>query len=120
MASKEDQAVKNLSVENAQLEDEGGDQAAVQNGEEARNPGVGEGQKPGGNARLGWVRRLVPTFRWAISNKRGDHNEVGNNVEKIAMQTMEIKRKTRELQLRHDTHFQTPEPDTHYDFCLIP
>ncbi|KAM8753478.1 protein BEX4 [Rhynchonycteris naso] len=112
MASKEDRAVKYLSVENAQQEDEGGDQAAVQNGEEA--------QKPGGNARLGWVRRLVPTFRWATSNKRGDHNEVRNNVEKIAMQPMEIKRKTRELQLRQDTQFQTPEPDNHYDFCLIP
>ncbi|XP_054572901.1 protein BEX4 [Eptesicus fuscus] len=120
MASKEEQVVKNLNMENAQQENEGGYQAPVQNEEESRNLGGGEAQKPGGNVRLGWVKRLVPNFRRSISNKCVDHNEVGDNVEKIAMQLMEIRRKTREQQMRHVIRFQTPEPDNHYDFCLIP
>ena len=119
MASKQEQAVKNLDVENAQQENIGY-QAPMHTGEKPRHLAGGKAQKPGGNVRLGWVRRLVPNFRWAISNKHVDHNEVGDNVEKIAMQRMEIRRKTREQQMRHDRRFQTPEPDNHYDFCLIP
>ncbi|XP_036893289.1 protein BEX4 isoform X1 [Sturnira hondurensis] len=89
-------------------------------GLESHRQGRGKSQKPGGNVRLGWVRRLVPNFRWAISNKHVDHNEVGDNIEKISMKRIEIRRKTREQQMRHDRRFQTPEPDNHYDFCLIP
>ncbi|XP_036161943.1 protein BEX4 [Myotis myotis] len=120
MASKKELAVKNLIMEKAHQENEGADQALLQNEEESRNLGGGEAQKPGGNVRLGWVKRLVPNFRRAISNKRVDHNEVGDNVEKIAMHRVEIRRKTREQQMRHVIRFQTPEPDNHYDFCLIP
>ncbi|XP_006917960.1 protein BEX4 [Pteropus alecto] len=120
MASKEEQAVKSLNVENAQQENEGGDQAPMQNGEEPRHLGRGEGQKPGRNVRLGWVRRLVPNFRWAIPNRHVDHNEVEDDVEKTVVQRMEIRRRTREQQMRHHMRFQTPEPDNHYDFCLIP
>ncbi|XP_020935602.1 protein BEX4 [Phacochoerus africanus] len=121
MASKEEQqAVKNLSMENAQQENEGGDQAPLQNGEESRDLGKGGAQKPGGNGRLGRVRRLVPNFRWAITNKHVDRNEVGDDVEKYVGQMMEVRRRTREQQMRHHVRYQTPEPDNHYDFCLIP
>ncbi|XP_039708418.1 protein BEX4 [Pteropus medius] len=120
MASKEEQAVKSLNMENAQQENEGGDQAPMQNGEEPRHLGRGEGQKPGRSVRLGWVRRLVPNFRWAIPNRHVDHNEVEDDVEKTVVQRMEIRRRTREQQMRHHMRFQTPEPDNHYDFCLIP
>ncbi|XP_016051212.1 PREDICTED: protein BEX4 [Miniopterus natalensis] len=120
MASKEEPTLKILNMENAQQENEGGDQALVQNEEKPHNLGGGEAQKPVGNVRLGWVKRLVPNFRRGISNKRVDHSEVGDNIEKIAMQRMEIRRKTREQQMRHVMRFQTPEPDNHYDFCLIP
>ena len=120
MASKEEQAVKNLSMENAPQENEGEEQAPLQNGEESRDLGGGEGQKPGGNVRLGRVRRLVPSFRWAIPNKHVEHNEVRDNVGKSVGQMVEIKRKTRKQQMKHHVRFQTPEPDNHYDFCLIP
>ncbi|XP_058392384.1 protein BEX4 [Diceros bicornis minor] len=120
MASKEEAAVKNLNVANAEQENEGEDPAPVQNGEESCHLKKGEGRKPGGNVRLGRVRRLVPNFRWAIPNRQPDHNEVGDDVEKFIGQMMEIRRKTREQQLRHHMPFQTPEPDNHYDFCLIP
>lgn len=120
MASKEEQAVKNLNMENIQQENEGVDQAPVQNEEEPRQLGRDEVQKPGGNVRLGWVRRLVPNFRWAIPNRHVDHNEMGDDVEKVLVQRMKNKRKTREQQMRHHVRFQTPEPDNHYDFCLIP
>ncbi|XP_006086994.1 protein BEX4-like [Myotis lucifugus] len=119
MESKEERAVKNLNMENAQHENEGGDQVPVQNEEESRTLGGGKAQKPGRNVRLGRVKRLVPSFRGAISNKCVDHNAVGDSVEKIAKQQMDIRRKTREQQMRHVICFQTPEPDNHYDFCFI-
>ncbi|XP_036307821.1 protein BEX4-like [Pipistrellus kuhlii] len=120
MASGEEQVAKNLNVEDAQQENEGGDQAPVQNEEKSCHLGGGEAQKPRGNVRLGWVKRLVPNFRGAISKEHVDHIEVRDNREKMAVQRMEIRRKTREQQMRHVTRFQIPEPDNHYDFCLIP
>ncbi|KAI5943968.1 protein BEX4 isoform X2 [Manis javanica] len=120
MASKEEQAFKNLNVENDQQENEGGNQAPVQNGKESRQFGVEKSQKPGGNIKLGRVRRLFPNFRWVIPNRQVNHNEVGEDAKKFIGQIMEIKRKTREHQMRHYMRFQTPEPDNHYDFCLIP
>ncbi|XP_026345284.1 protein BEX4 [Ursus maritimus] len=120
MASKQKQAVKNINVEDAQQENEGEEQGPVKNEEESRNLRGGEGQKHGKNVRLGRMRRLVPNFRWAIPNKHVDHNEVGDDEEKFVGQMMEVRRKTKEQQMRHHKRFQTPEPDNHYDFCLIP
>ncbi|XP_029078472.1 protein BEX4-like [Monodon monoceros] len=119
MASKEEQAVKNLNMENTLQEREGGDQAPLQNGEELRDLGGGRGQKPGGNVRLGRIRRLVPNFRWAIPSRHIDHNEVGDDAEKHVGQMMEIRRKTKKQQMRPHLRYQTPEPDNHYEFCLI-
>ncbi|XP_058921201.1 protein BEX4-like [Kogia breviceps] len=121
MASKEEQAVKNLNMDNTQQEKEGGDQAPLQNGEESRDLGMGRGQKPGGSVRLGRVRRIgspVPNFRWAIPSRHIDHNEVGDDVEKHVGKMMEIRRKTKKQQMRHHVCYQTPEPDNHYEFCL--
>ncbi|XP_036153184.1 protein BEX4-like [Myotis myotis] len=119
MESKEEQAVKNLNMENAQHENEGGDQVLVQNEEEPRTLGGGKAQKPGRNVRLGRVKQLLPNFQGAISNKCVDHNAVGDSVEKITKQQMDIRRKTREQQMRRVICFQTPNPDNHYDFCFI-
>ncbi|KAM9669371.1 protein BEX4 isoform 1-T1 [Dama dama] len=120
MASKEERAIESFNMEDAQQENEEGDQAPLKTGEESRDLGGGKVQKSGGNIRLGWVRRLVPNFRWAIPNRHIDHNEVGDNVEKHVGQMMEIKRKTKKQQMRHHVPYQTPEPDNHYEFCLIP
>lgn len=120
MESKEELAANNLNGKNAQQENDGGEQAPMPNEEESRHLGGGEGQKPGGNIRRGRVRRLVPNFRWAIPNRHIEHNEARDDVERFVGQMMEIKRKTREQQMRHYMRFQTPEPDNHYDFCLIP
>ncbi|XP_040120939.1 protein BEX4 isoform X1 [Oryx dammah] len=120
MASKEERAIESFNMVDAQQENEGGDQAPLKTGEESRDLGGGQVQKSGGNIRLGWVRRLVPNFRWVIPNRRIDHNEVGNNVEKHVGQMVEIKRKTKKQQMRHHVPYQTPEPDNHYEFCLIP
>ncbi|CAD7684838.1 unnamed protein product [Nyctereutes procyonoides] len=105
MASKEKQVVKNVNMENDQQENE--EQGS-------------EGPKNGRNVKLGQMRGLVPNFQWAIPNKHIDHNEMGDDVEKFIGQMMEIRRKTKEQQMRHHKRFQTPEPDNHYDFCLIP
>ncbi|XP_069922540.1 protein BEX4 isoform X1 [Oryctolagus cuniculus] len=120
MESKEEQAVKNLSAETVDQENEGEEQTPVQNEDEALHLGGSEGQKPEGSVRRGRVRRLVPNFRWAIPNRNIDHSDVGDDVERFVGQMMEIKRKTREQQIKHYIRFQTPEPDNHYDFCLIP
>lgn len=120
MASKEERAIESFNMEDAQQENERGDQASLKTGEESRDLGGGKVQKSGGNIRLGWVRRLVPNFRWAIPNRRIDHNEVGNNVEKQMGQIIEIKGKTKKQQMRHHVPYQTPEPDNHCEFCLIP
>ncbi|ELV13021.1 protein BEX4 [Tupaia chinensis] len=120
MESKEEQAVKNLNVDNARQKNEGEEQASMQNEEESGRLGGDKGQKSGGNVKRGRVRRLVPNFRWAMPNRHTDHNEVGDDVERFVGQEMEIKRKTRDQQLRQYMRFQTPEPDNHYDFCLIP
>ncbi|KAM9577058.1 protein BEX4-like isoform 1-T2 [Trichechus inunguis] len=120
MKSKEKQARKNLNVENNLQENEGGEQAPVKNGEEARPLGGGEGREPGGNVKRGRVWRLAPDFRWGIPNRHTDHSEVGDDVERFTEQMMEIRRKIREQQVRHYMCPQIPEPDNHDDFCLIP
>ncbi|XP_053435191.1 protein BEX4 [Nycticebus coucang] len=119
MESKMEQ-VKNLIMEKGKQENEGGEQAPVQNEEESRHLGGGEGRKPVAIVRRGRVWRLVPNFRWGMPNKHVDHNEAGDNAEKSVGQMMEIKRKSKEQQVRNYMRFQTPEPDNHYDFCLIP
>lgn len=119
MASKEKAMMKNLSKENenANPEKEEGKESLVPNGEESRPSGGGDGQKSGG--KLGRVRRFVPSFRWALPNRQNVQNDA-DDAEKFAGKMMEVKRKTKEQQLKHYTRFQTPEPDNHYDFCLIP
>ncbi|XP_007537242.1 protein BEX4 [Erinaceus europaeus] len=119
MMSKEKQALKNLKVEeNDQEQNEGVEQAAAPNGEESRHlGGKGEGQKP---AKRGLVKRFVPSFRWIIPSKHTDRSEVKDDAERFVGQMMEVRRKTKEQQVRHYKRFQTPEPDNHYDFCLIP
>ncbi|XP_008830466.1 protein BEX4 [Nannospalax galili] len=118
MSSKEEQAVKDLNVENDEKEKEGG-KSSKQN-EESHHLGGTESKKPGGNVRRGRVRRLVPNFRWAIPNRHVDHNEVEDDVGRFVGQVMEVKKKTREQQMMPYMRFRTPEPDNHYDFCLIP
>ncbi|XP_004614507.1 protein BEX4 [Sorex araneus] len=120
MTSKEKKMMKNLSKENenANPEKEEGKESPAPNGEESRPLGGGEVQKSGG--KLGRVRRFVPSFRWALPSRQNDQNEAGDDVDKFAGKMMEVKRKSKEQQLKHYTRFQTPEPDNHYDFCLIP
>ncbi|XP_048192939.1 protein BEX4 [Perognathus longimembris pacificus] len=121
MASKEIQVVKNLNVESAEQENDGREQASMKNEEESSNLGGGEAQKPEGNVKRGRVRRFVPNFRWAMSNKHVDRNELGGkDVERCVGQMVEVKKKAKERQVRNYMRFQTPEPDNHYDFCLIP
>lgn len=79
--------------------------------------GGGEDQKSG--EKLGHARGFIPSFRWALPNRQNVQNEAGD-VKKFAGKMMEVKRKTTEQQLKYYTRFQTPEPDNHYDFSLIP
>ena len=121
MASKEQQVLKDLAVQNDE-KDHAGRKASKQREEEEELQLLEEvkNKKPGKNVKMGLVRRLMPNFRWAIPNRRVEHNEGGEDAGKFVGQVMEIKRKPREQQMRPYGRFQTPEPDNHYDFCLIP
>ncbi|XP_050997595.1 protein BEX4 [Acomys russatus] len=118
MASKKQQVKKDLAVENK--EKENGGKASKQNEEESHHLEEAEKKKPGANVRRGRVRRFVPNFRWVKPNRHVDQNEGAEDVGRFVGQVMEIKRKTREQQVRPHMRFQTPEPDNHYEFCLIP
>ncbi|XP_005076784.1 protein BEX4 [Mesocricetus auratus] len=118
MASKEQQVMKNVAVKNDEKDE--ARKASQQSEEESHSLDKVENKKPGGNVRRGRVRRLVPNFLWAIPNRHVNHNEAGEGVGKFVGQVMESKRKTKEQQMRPYGRLQTPEPDNHYDFCLIP
>ncbi|XP_004590208.1 protein BEX4 [Ochotona princeps] len=119
MESKAEYAAKNLNVENAEEGNEGRENAPVQYVDESLHLGGSEGQNSGGSVRWRRVRRLAPIIRWAIPNRHVAHHEFGDDVERLVEQMMEIKKKSRQLQV-NNLRFQTPEPDNHYDFCLIP
>ncbi|KAM9180916.1 protein BEX3 isoform 1-T2 [Trichechus inunguis] len=111
----------NMHQENEEME-----QAPIQNGEEARPLGRGEGHQPAGNNRRGQARRLAPNFRWAIPNRQfndrmgGD----GDDMEMFMEEMREIRRKLRELQLRNCLRILMGELSNHHDhhdeFCLMP
>lgn len=98
----------------------------MQNGEEDRPLGGGEGHQPAGNNRRGQARRLAPNFRWAIPNRQvndgmgGD----GDDMEMFMEEMREIRRKLRELQLRNCLRILMEELSNHHDhhdeFCLMP
>ncbi|OBS58160.1 hypothetical protein A6R68_10706 [Neotoma lepida] len=79
MASKEQEVIKDLAVQNEEKKNKRG-KASKKSEEESYHLEEAENKKPGGNVRRGRVRRLVPNFRWAIPNRHGDHNEGGENV----------------------------------------
>ncbi|EDL85812.1 rCG20026 [Rattus norvegicus] len=118
MASKVKQVILDLTVEKDKKNKKGG-KASKQSEEESHHLEEVENKKPGGNVRRK-VRRLVPNFLWAIPNRHVDHSEGGEEVGRFVGQVMEAKRKSKEQQMRPYTRFRTPEPDNHYDFCLIP
>lgn len=118
MASKFKQVILDLTVEKDKKDKKGG-KASKQSEEEPHHLEEVENKKPGGNVRRK-VRRLVPNFLWAIPNRHVDRNEGGEDVGRFVVQGTEVKRKTTEQQVRPYRHFRTPEPDNHYDFCLIP
>ncbi|KAI5239768.1 Protein Bex3 [Manis pentadactyla] len=110
----------NIHQENEEMEH------PMQNGEEGRPLGGGEGHQPAGNNRRGQARRLAPNFRWAIPNRQvndglgGD----GDDMEMFMEEMREIRRKLRELQLRNCLRILMGELSNHHDhhdeFCLMP
>nr|BAB22697.1 unnamed protein product [Mus musculus] len=110
----------------------------LQNGQEDRPVGGGEGHQPAANNnnnnhnhnhnhhRRGQARRLAPNFRWAIPNRQmndglgGD----GDDMEIFMEEMREIRRKLRELQLRNCLRILMGELSNHHDhhdeFCLMP
>ena len=110
----------NIHQENEEMEQ------PVQNGEEDRPLGGGEGHQPERNHRRGQARRLTPNFRWVIPNRQvndGMGGE-GDDMEIFMEEMREIRRKLRELQLRNCLRILMGELSNHHDhhdeFCLMP
>ncbi|XP_031199542.1 protein BEX3 [Mastomys coucha] len=116
----------NVHQENDEMEQ------PLQNGQEERPVGGGEGHQPAANNnnhhhhRRGQARRLAPNFRWAIPNRQindglgGD----GDDMEMFMEEMRKIRRKLRELQLRNCLRILMGELSNHHDhhdeFCLMP
>lgn len=107
-------------MEDAQQENEGGDQAPLKT---ETNHATWEGAKSRSLEEIsGWdgldglslifdglhPTGVLITMKWEQCRKAYWANVV------------EIKRKTKKQQMRHHVPYQTPEPDNHYEFCLIP
>ncbi|XP_044619243.1 protein BEX5 isoform X1 [Equus asinus] len=123
---QEEEAGKNLNMENVPQESKGREQTPVQNEEEAGHLGGGEGQEPGGNIRGGWAP-LAQDLRKDIPNRLFNNIDMidgdADDMERFMEEMRELRRKIRELQLRYSLRILIGDPahhDHHDEFCLMP
>ncbi|XP_058392358.1 protein BEX5 [Diceros bicornis minor] len=113
-------------MENVPQESKGGGQAPVQNEEEARPLGGGQGQEPGGNIRGSWAPP-AQDFREDIPNRLVNNIDMidgdADDMERFMEEMRELRRKITELQLRYSLRILIGDPphhDHHDEFCLMP
>ncbi|XP_012500870.1 PREDICTED: protein BEX1 [Propithecus coquereli] len=129
MESKEEQAVKNISMENAQMkreEKEEKEQVANKGGEPLALPlGAGEYCVPRGNRRRFRVRQPILQYRWDMMHRLGEPQARmrEENMERIGEEMRQLMEKLREKQLSHSLRAVSTDPphhDHHDEFCLMP
>ncbi|XP_006917957.1 protein BEX2 [Pteropus alecto] len=128
MASKEEQAVKSLNVENANQENEKKDEKKqdANKGEPLALPlATGEYCVPRGNRRRFRVRQPVLQYRWDVIQRLGEPQaRMGEeNMERIGEEMRQLMQKLREKQLSHSLRAVSTDPphhDHHDEFCLMP
>ncbi|XP_045438367.1 protein BEX5 isoform X2 [Pipistrellus kuhlii] len=117
---------KKLNMESVPKECKEGEQAPVQNEEEARPLAGGEVQEPEGNIREGGappaqdVREDVPN---GLANNMDMVDGDADDMERFMEEMRELRRKIRELQLRYSLRILIGDPphhDHHDEFCLMP
>ena len=128
MASKEEQAVKNRNMKDANQENEkkdGKDQDANKREPMALLSGASEYYVPRGNRRRFRVRQPILHYRWDVSQRLGEPQARmrEENMERIGEEVRQLMEKLREKQLSHSLRAVSTDPpyhEHHDDFCLMP
>nr|XP_012422773.1 PREDICTED: protein BEX1-like [Odobenus rosmarus divergens] len=123
MASKEEQAVKNLNVENAKQKNEKKDEKeqVANKGEPLALPlEAGEYCVPRVNRRRFRVRQPILQYRWDLIQRLGEPQaRMRENMERIGDEMRQL----REKQFSHSLRAVSTDPphhDHHDEFCLMP
>ncbi|XP_061042599.1 protein BEX1-like [Eubalaena glacialis] len=128
MASKEEQAVKNLYMENANQENENKDEKEqdANKGEPFALPlEAGEYCVPRGNRRRFRVRQPLLQYRWDMTQRLEEPQARmrEENMERVGEEVRRLMEKLREKQLSHSLQAVSTDPphrDHHDEFCLMP
>ncbi|KAG8507994.1 Protein BEX2 [Galemys pyrenaicus] len=128
MASKEEQVVKNLNVENATEKHEKKDEKKhdTKKGEPLALPlEAGEYSLPRGSRRRSRVRQPILQYRWEVIEGLGEPQARvrEENVERIGEEVRQLMEKLREKQSSHSLRAVSTDPphhDHHDEFCLMP
>ncbi|XP_027480018.1 protein BEX1-like [Zalophus californianus] len=128
MAPKEEQAVKNLNVENAKQENEKKDEKeqVANKGEPLALPlEAGEYCVPRGNRRRFRVRQPILQSRWDMIQRLAEPQARmrEENMERIGDEMRQLTEKLREMQFSRSLRAVSTDPphhDHHDEFCLMP
>ncbi|XP_072811852.1 protein BEX2 [Vicugna pacos] len=128
MASKEEQMLKNINMENSNEGNEKTDEK-----EQDANKGeplalllkAGEYRVPRGNRRRFRVRQPILQYRWDMTQRVGEPQARmrEENMERIGEEVRQLMEKLREKQLSHSLRAVSTDPphhDHHDEFCLMP
>ncbi|XP_008050925.1 protein BEX1 [Carlito syrichta] len=128
MESKEEQGVKNTSMENAQKENEEKEEReqVPNKGEPLTLPlDTGEYCVPKGNRRRFRVRQPILQYRWDMMHRLGEPQARmrEEDMERIGEEVRQLMEKLREKQMSHSFQAVSTNPphhDHHDEFCLMP
>ncbi|XP_058906250.1 protein BEX2-like [Kogia breviceps] len=128
MASKEEQVMKNINMENANEDNDKKDEKeqVANKGEPLALPsGSGEYCVPGGNHRRFHVRQPILQYRWDMTQRLEEPQArmKEENMERIGEEMRQLMQKLREKQSSHSLRAVSTDPphhDHHDEFCLMP
>ncbi|XP_069860543.1 protein BEX1-like [Dipodomys merriami] len=125
MASKEEQATKNLDVENTHQENENKEEKEQVATKKEPLAQPSEAGVPRGNRRRFRVRQPVLHYRWDLMHRLGEPQARmrKENMERFGEEVRQLMEKLREKQLSHSLWAVSTDPlhhDHHDEFCLMP
>ncbi|KAB0338430.1 protein BEX2 [Muntiacus reevesi] len=128
MMPREEQVLKNITMENANEENEKKDEKEqdANKGEPlALSLGAGEYCVPRGNHRRFCVRQPILHYRWDLTQRLGKPQARmrEENIERIGEGMRQLMQKLREKQLSHSLRAVSTDPphhEHHDEFCLMP
>ncbi|KAM4818264.1 protein BEX1-like isoform 1-T3 [Thomomys bottae] len=125
MASKEEQAVKNLDVEDALQANENKEEKEQLATKKEPVAQPTEAAVPRGNRRRFRVRQPVLHYRWDLMHRLGEPQARmrEENMERFGEEVRQLMEKLRERQLSHSLRAVSTDPphhEHHDEFCLMP